>query len=82
MRARQVYTDGDLAQILGAVAVTGALAAGHSPRAAEFNRGFAAALAAVATATGVPLTVLAAQLRAGQELAAAAAAQTPEHHLR
>lgn len=71
MRAGQVYTDGDLAQILGAVAVTGALTAGHSPRAVEFNRGFAAALAAVATAVGVPLTVLAAKLRAGQELAAA-----------
>lgn len=53
MRAGQVFTDGDLANILSAVALTAAAAGGHSPRDEAFTRGFAAAVAAVAVAVGV-----------------------------
>jgi hypothetical protein len=55
MRAGQVYTDGDLTNILAAVALAaGAASSGDgSPHAAAFRRGYSAALAAVALAVGV-----------------------------
>jgi hypothetical protein len=66
MLAGQVFTDGDLANILAAVALAaGAASSGNaSPHAAAYRRGFAAALGAVALAVGVPATALGERLAA------------------
>jgi len=47
------YLHSDLVAILRAIALTAATAAGNSPHDLAFQRGFAAALAAVATAVHV-----------------------------
>jgi hypothetical protein len=56
MRAGQVFTDGDLTNILAAVALAaGAASSGHdSPHATAYRRGFADAIGAVAVAVGIP----------------------------
>jgi len=48
-----VFPRADLAAILRAIALTAAMAGGNSPHDLAFQRGFAAALAAVATAVHV-----------------------------
>jgi hypothetical protein len=65
MRAGQVFTDGDLANILAAVALAAVAASSgnDSPHAAAYRRGFAAALGAVAVAVGVPATALGERLQ-------------------
>lgn len=56
MRAGEVFTSGDLTNILAAVALAaGAASSGDgSPHRAAYRRGFADAIGAVALAVGVP----------------------------
>ena len=54
------YSVGDLAAILAAIAYTAAATGGHSPADVQFQRGFAAALGAVAVAVHIDAGELAA----------------------
>jgi hypothetical protein len=65
MRAGQVYTDGDLANILAAIALAaGAASSGdNSPHRAAYRRGFADAIGALALAVGVAPGAIGERLR-------------------
>lgn len=63
MRAGQVFTDGDMTNILAAIALTARLSSGaDSPHAGAWRQGFAAAIGAVAVAVGVSPAALAEHL--------------------
>jgi hypothetical protein len=65
MRAGQVFTDGDLANILAAVALAAGAASNgeNTPHAAAWRRGYSAAIAAVAVAVGIPATAIGERLQ-------------------
>lgn len=54
MSPKHLYTDGDLAQILRALAFTAVASSSLSQQDATYRLGYAAAIAAMATAVGVP----------------------------
>ena len=51
-----VYSVGDLTAILSAIALTAQMTGGNSPHDAAFRRGFATAIAAMATATHIDIS--------------------------
>lgn len=65
MRAGEVFTSGDLMNLLAAIArAAGAASSGDgSPHRAAYRKGFADAIAAVALAVGVPATALGERLQ-------------------
>lgn len=78
MAAKHLYSDGDMAQLLRALAFTAAASSGNdSPHAAAYRRGFAAAIAAVAVATGVPPEDMTRDLATAADWLSAPADATP-----